>query len=55
MYLSVGGTAAADTGIRLNPNGGSFEMSGEMGNLSYQAVTAITASGSSKKLLVTSG
>jgi hypothetical protein len=52
IYLNIGGTAAANTGIRLNANGGSYEMSQELGNLSTAAITAICASGS-KTLLVT--
>lgn len=52
IYLSIGGTAVANTGIRLNPNGGSYEMSKEQGNLSTAVIKAICSSGS-KNLLVT--
>lgn len=52
IYLNLGGTAALNTGIRLNANGGSYEMSKEAGNLYTGAITAICASGS-KTLLVT--
>lgn len=52
IYLNIGGTAAVNTGIRLNANGGSYEMSQELGNLSTAAITGISASGS-KTLLVT--
>ena len=52
MYLNIGGTAAANTGIRLEASGGKYEMSQELGNLSTAAVTSICASGS-KNLIVT--
>jgi hypothetical protein len=52
IYLNIAGTAVSNTGIRLNANGGSFEISQEKGNLSTAAITGICASGS-KTLLVT--
>jgi len=52
IYLSIGGTAVANTGIRLNANGGSYEMSKEQGNLSTAQIKCICASGS-KTLLIT--
>jgi hypothetical protein len=52
IYLSIGGTAVMNTGIRLNPNGGSYEMTQENGNLSTAIIKAICTSGS-KTLLVT--
>lgn len=53
IYLKIGGTAVANEGIRLNANGGSYEMSLELGNLATDAVNGIVSSGSSKKVLVT--
>lgn len=55
LYLNVGGTATANTGIRLNPNGGSYEMSQGAGNLDVRAVTVIAASGTGNNLIVTEG
>lgn len=54
IYLKLGASAAMNTGIRLNANGGSYEMSAALGNLYRGAVNAICSSGS-KKLLVTEG
>jgi hypothetical protein len=54
IYLSFGPSAVANSGIRLNANGGSYEMEGN--TLWRGVVNAILASaGSSKKLLVTEG
>lgn len=54
LYLSIDGTAAAlNDGIRLNANGGSYEMTLGAGNVTPNVVYAISTSGS-KKLLVTS-
>jgi len=52
IYLSLNGSASLNSGIRLNANGGSYEMSKELGSLAVLAVNAISTSGS-KKLLVT--
>jgi hypothetical protein len=55
IYLSLDGTAAAlNDGIRLNANGGSYEMSERTGSIAQSIIYAICASGS-KKLLVTEG
>ena len=54
IYLKVGVSAVANQGIRLNANGGSYEMSQEFGNVDNRAVNAI-ASVTGKNLLVTSG
>lgn len=51
IYVSFGQPAAANTGIRLNAAGGSYEMTG---TVYLHAVYAICASGN-KKLLVTTG
>lgn len=55
IYLMVGTTAVANQGIRLNPNGGSYEMSGELGNLNTGAINAIHAGTGNKVLLVLQG
>jgi len=55
IYLMVGGTAVANQGIRLNANGGNFEMSLAMGNLSTAAIRAIHAGTGNKALLFTEG
>jgi len=51
-YLYLGGTAVASKGIRLNANGGSFEMSLQAGNLYQGAINCINSTGD-KTLLVT--
>jgi hypothetical protein len=54
MYLSFGPAAVANAGIRLNANGGSYELEGN--TLWRGVVNAILASaGSAKQLLVTEG
>jgi len=55
IYLSFENDAALHQGIRLNPNGGSFEMSELYGNLSGDKVNAINAGSGTKKLLVVEG
>jgi len=54
IYVNLGGAAVANTGVRINANGGSLELSVQHANLYAGAVNAICASGS-KKLLVTEG
>ena len=55
VYLSLANAAAvANQGIRLNANGGSYEMSKKAGNLYKGLVTCITASGTAT-VLVTEG
>lgn len=54
IYLKLGAAAVLNAGIRLNANGGSYEMSEKLGNLYVGAINAICTSGS-KKLLVTEG
>lgn len=51
IYLRLGETAIANEGIRLNANGGSYEISDRLGNLFDGAVNAI-ASGGSNNLLI---
>lgn len=54
MYIKIGSAAAISQGIRINANGGSYELSPALANLCGQAIYAISASGS-KRLLVTEG
>lgn len=42
VYLALGGSAAVNTGIRLNANGGSYEMSKKLGNLYTGVVNGIS-------------
>lgn len=55
MYLSLGGNAAALSGLPLYANGGSYEMSIVLGNLYAGAITAIHAGSGSKSLVVLEG
>ena len=54
IYLKIGAAAVASEGIRINPNGGSYEMAPAYGNLDTRVVNAIS-SGAGKVLLVTEG
>jgi hypothetical protein len=54
IYLEIGGAASLNAGIRLNADGGSYEMSPNIGNLATGAVYAIS-SGASENLLVLEG
>lgn len=54
IYLKIGAAAVASEGIRINPNGGSYEMSPAYGNLDTRVINAIS-SGAGKTLLVTEG
>ena len=54
IYIALGQGAALNFGIRLNPNGGSYEMSRRLGNVHAGAISAVT-SASGKRLLVTQG
>ena len=54
IYIKFHAAAVASEGIRINANGGSYEMSAQNGNLDVRAINAIsTAAG--KVLLVTEG
>ncbi len=53
-YLNLGSTAVASEGIRINANGGNYEISRNWGNLYTGAINGITASGA-VTLLVTEG
>ena len=50
IWLKLGATAVANTGIRLNPGGGTFMIN--INNLYTGIVTAI-ADGATRKLLIT--
>ena len=52
MWLMVGASAVANQGIRLNANGGSYEMARGYGNLVQEAIYAIHSGSGSKTLLV---
>ena len=54
IYIKLGAAAVLNAGIRLNANGGSYEMSKNFGNLYTGAINAI-ASAASKNLIVTEG
>lgn len=54
VYIKLGATAVANQGIRINANGGSFEMSPAHGNLFYGEINGITATGTAT-VLVTQG
>ncbi len=54
IYLMLGSAAVLNEGIRLNANGGSFEMTQQQGNL-YDGVVNGISSGASKNLLVLEG
>lgn len=55
VYLKVGAAAVVSEGIRLNPNGGSFEISAAPGNRATGAINAIHAGSGNKAVLVTEG
>lgn len=50
VYLKFGDAAVVNEGIPLNPNGGSYEMSSEYGNLDRRAVNAIHAGTGTKRV-----
>lgn len=54
IYLKIGAAAVLNQGIRLNANGGSYEMSSAYGNIDTRVINAIS-SGAGKVLLVTEG
>ena len=54
VYLNLGGTAVANQGIRLNANGGSYEISSDQGNRFDGVINGITVSGTAT-VLVTEG
>ena len=54
IYLKLGAAAVLNQGIRLNANGGNYEMSKLLGNLYTGAINAICATGG-ETLLVLEG
>ena len=54
IYIKLGAAAVLNAGIRINANGGSYEISKKLGNLYTGAINAI-ASAASKNLIVTEG
>jgi len=55
MYLAVGASAVLNQGIRLNPGGGSYEMSEKLGNLATGAINGIHGGSGNKVALPTEG
>jgi hypothetical protein len=55
IYLGLGTAAVVGRGIRLNANGGAYEMSKQLGNLYTGAVNAIHGGPGTANLLVTEG
>lgn len=55
MYLKTGAAAAVNEGIRINPNGGVYEMSSAIGNLYTGAINAIHGDTGTKNLLIMEG
>lgn len=53
VYLNLGGTAAVNTGIRLNAAGGSYEIN--LANLFVGAINGIHGGTGTKVLLVSEG
>lgn len=53
VYIKIGVAAVVNEGIRLNANGGSYEMADEFRNIQYDAIYAIHGGSGDKVLLVT--
>ena len=54
VYINLGEAAVANTGILINADGGSYEISPAQGNLFLGAINGITALGTAT-LLITEG
>ncbi len=52
VYLRLGADAILNEGIRINANGGSYEISDRLGNLFLGAVNCIAASGTNVVLVL---
>ena len=52
IYLKVGASAVVNEGVRLNANGGSWEMSTAFGNASTSVVNCIQGASGTKVLTV---
>lgn len=55
MYIKLGATAVVNQGIRLNSNGGAYEMSAKAGNVYKGAIYGIHAGSGNKVALITEG
>lgn len=55
MYLKLGAAGVLNQGIRLNANGGSYEMSEALGNLYQGAINAIHGGTGNKVALMSEG
>lgn len=55
IYLNLDRPAAANSGLRLNANGGSYEMDTGAKNMSLMQVTAIHSGAGEKRLIITEG
>lgn len=55
LYCKIGVAAVVNEGIRINSNGGSFEMSRTNRNLDTRAVNCIHGGAGTKTMLVTEG
>jgi len=55
IYIKLGAAAVANQGIRINANGGNYEMSAMLGNLYTGAINGIHAGTGNKVLLMTEG
>ena len=55
LYIKIGATAVVNQGIRLNANGGSYEISHAVGNLNTGVVNVIHAGIGNKVILVAEG
>lgn len=55
VYLAMGTPSVVSQGIRLNANGGGYELGATLGNLYTGAITAIHGASGNKQMLVTEG
>jgi len=55
IYLKIGAAAVANEGIRVNSNGGVYEMSSAIGNLHTGVINAIHGGAGNKNLLIVEG
>lgn len=55
IYIGLGAAAVANQGIRINAEGGAYEMSKALGNLYTGAINAIHGGSGNKTLLVSEG
>lgn len=52
IYVNLGAEANINEGIRINANGGSFEMSANIGNLYLGAINAVSGTGNMTLLVM---